>query len=348
MSESQTQQDPQHGEHPATGTWLKLDARDPEAEAAEAAYLKESSRVRRGVWIGNFVMGLFVAAVLTGTGYVLIPKLGAPAAATAAEFIGSAEQRAQAASLVTTLNGQVTLWKLQHNGRAPDFAQYSQWEQFAKPTDTFGVPLDGGARSGGPICGPYTQGRPANPINNLSSIWATDEPIGPGSTVSGGRAVGFVFHIPTLTFWVTDVAGNRVIDPAAAPEAVAGVSLAEAQKQQEAVATGTTRSVEAFKAALARYRSQHHNNLPDFNDFPGWDQLIKKTDARGLVTEKGEFGPYLERPLQNPHTGTARVQVVDKSPTLRFKALSSSVGYVLDSTSGKVWAVDAQGELVRE
>ena len=46
---------PQNDTPPSTGTWLKLDARDPEAEAAEEAYRKESARVRRGVWIGNFV-----------------------------------------------------------------------------------------------------------------------------------------------------------------------------------------------------------------------------------------------------------------------------------------------------
>ena len=51
---------PKNDNPPPTGTWLKIDARDPEAEAAEAAYLKESARVRRGVWIGNIFACLVV------------------------------------------------------------------------------------------------------------------------------------------------------------------------------------------------------------------------------------------------------------------------------------------------
>ena len=58
---------PANANPPETGTWLKLDARDPEAEAAEAAYLKESARVRRGVWIGNvfaFIVDYVLVALL--------------------------------------------------------------------------------------------------------------------------------------------------------------------------------------------------------------------------------------------------------------------------------------------
>src|SRR5215208_2112098 len=69
---------PQDSTPPATGTWLKLDARDPEAEAAEAAYRKESSRLRRGVWIGNCVALLLLGGVVAALGYVIIPRLGRP------------------------------------------------------------------------------------------------------------------------------------------------------------------------------------------------------------------------------------------------------------------------------
>src|SRR6476661_4303371 len=85
---------PDDKSHPTTGTWLKLDARDPEAEAAEKAYLQESARVRRGVWIGNFVAGFVVAAVVTALGYVFLPRLTKPsAAAAAAAIVGNDDQR---------------------------------------------------------------------------------------------------------------------------------------------------------------------------------------------------------------------------------------------------------------
>ena len=343
----QAKQPPQDETHPATGTWLKLDARDPEAEAAEAAYLKESARVRRGVWIGNIFACLVAGSILTGVGYVLIPRLGRPAGASAAQFIGSDDQRGDAATLVAKLSGQAIMWKLQHNDRLPDFGKYPEWEQFVQPTDTTGNTFEKAGKSGsGPVCGPYAQGKPVNPINGLSAVWVTNDEVLAGSPVGAGRAVGFVFNPNTLKFYVTDVAGTRVTDPSVARELAGGKSRAEIAREREAQEANLTTALAAFREKLAQYQRDHNNSLPDFNRYPGWDQLVEKTDANGKTSEAGQYGPYVERPLKNPYSGTARVQVVEKNPGLRFTATSASVAWVLDRSSGKVWPVDSEGQLM--
>ena len=345
--QQQYAQAPHNDNPPATGTWLKLDARDPEAEAAEAAYLKESARVRRGVWIGNIFAFLVVGGALTALGYVFIPKLGKPAGASAAQYVGTDDQRVDAAAFLVKLNGQTTMWKLQHYDRTPDFGQYPNWEQFTHTTHTSGVPLTADNRvAGAAICGPYTQGTPVNPLNGLSAVWVSNEPVLAGAPVGAGKPVGFVFHPSSLKFYVTDVAGTRVTDPAGPRESAGGKTRAEIAADQAALETELTKSLESFRAKLAQYQKDHNGSLPDFARYPGWDQLVEKTDSNGKTSESGQFGPYVERPLKNPYTGTARVQVVDKNPGLRFGAASASVAWVLDKSGGKVWAVDAEGQIM--
>ena len=342
------QQPPQNQNPPATGTWLRLDARDPEAEAAEKAYLQESARVRRGVWIGNFVAGFVVAAVLTGLGYVIVPRLGKPAGAIAAEVVGTDEQRREAVSLLARLQGQLTLWKMQHYDRFPDFKQYPDWEQFVSASDVRGTPIGAGTLSGGAVCGPYVQGKPVNPINGRSNVSVSDMETVPGDVVPGGPA-GFVFSNVSRKFFVTDVAGTKVIDPAATPEAEAAAAASPAanpQQQQQAKEVTLAATLQMLRAQLELYRLQHNDALPDFNLYPGWDQLLKKTNADGEIASDGKFGPYMDKAPKNPLTGTARVQVVTRTPGPTFKAVSETVGYVLDTKAAKIWAVDAEGQLV--
>ena len=351
VSETPSQpQKPQQGSpqpadqnHPTTGTWLRLDARDPEAEAAEKAYLQESARVRRGVWIGNFVAGFLVAAVLTGLGYVILPRLGKPAGAAAAEVFGSGQQRREAVALLANLHGQLTLWRLQHYDRKPSFGRFSDWEQFTQPTDTNGLPLGAGPKPGA-VCGPYLQGKPVNPINGRSNVVVSDMETAAGDVVPQGPA-GFVFSTASQKFFVTDVAGTRVIDPAAQvdPDPAALPSRPVKSADKEATLSAT---MQMLRAQLELYRLQHNDALPDFNLYPGWDQLTKKTDAAGEIVADGKFGPYMDKAPKNPLTGTARVQVVNKPPALSFKAVSDTVGYVLDTSTARVWPVDAEGRIV--
>jgi hypothetical protein len=238
------------------------------------------------------------------------------------------------------------MWKLQHNDRLHDFGKYPDWEQFVQPTDTAGNTFEKGGKASGPVCGPYAQGKPVNPINGLSAVWVTNDEVLAGSPVGAGRPVGFVFNPNTLKFYVTDVAGTRVTDPAAPRELAGGKSRADIAKEQEAQEANLTSGLATFREKLAQYQRDHNNSLPDFNRYPGWDQLVEKTDANGKTSEAGQFGPYVDRPVKNPYTGTARVQVVEKNPGLRFTATSASVAWVLDRSSGKVWAVDSEGQLM--
>jgi hypothetical protein len=174
----------------------------------------------------------------------------------------------------------------------------------------------------------------------------SDAPVPAGAPVGGGKPVGFVFHPAGLKFYVTDVSGTRVTDPSAPREHAGGKSREEIASEQAALDGALSKALGTFRDKLVQYQRDHAGRLPEFTRFPGWDQLIDRTDANGMTSESGQFGPYVERPLKNPYTGTARVQVVDKHPGLRFGAASASVGWVLDRSSGKVWAVDSEGQLM--
>ena len=337
---------PDDKSHPTTGTWLKLDARDPEAEAAEKAYLQESARVRRGVWIGNFVAGFVVAAVVTALGYVFLPRLTKPsAAAAAAAVVGNDDQRRDAAALVQQLSGQANMWKLQHYDRAPDFGRFPDWEQFTKMTSVTGS-LFISAKPGTQMCGPYLVSKPVNPINNRSNVFVSDVDLAPGEPVPS--PVGFVFNPGRCTFQVTDVSGMRVLDPLAKPniQPEEKPSPAAVAKERETQDVKFAATMQMLRAQLELYKLQHNDTLPDFNQFPNWEQLTRKTDASGTVVADGKFGPYVDKPVKNPLTGTARVQVVTRAPGKNFKAMSDTVGYVLDANSGKIWPVDKDGRLL--
>ena len=158
--------------------------------------------------------------------------------------------------------------------------------------------------------------------------------------------MGFVFSPGSLEFYVTDVAGTTVTDPSAPRELASGKSRDELLREQEALDTGVTHALDTFRDKLHQYQRDHGNRLPNFDRYPGWDQLLEKTDVDGKPSESGQFGPYVERPLRNPYTGTARVQSVDRHPGLRFTAMGASIAYVLDKSSGKVWAVDSKGQII--
>jgi hypothetical protein len=277
---------------------------------------------------------------------VFLPRLTKPsAAAAAAAVVGDEDQRRDAAALVSHLNGQANLWKLQHYDRAPEFHRFPNWEQFTQNTSTSGSMFISG-KAGTQMCGPYLSAKPVNPINGRSNVYVTDVDLAPGEPVPS--PVGFVFNPNRVTFQVTDVAGMRVIDPLARPnlEPEAKPNPAAVARERESQDVKFAAMMQMLRAQLELYKLQHNDALPDFNQFPNWEQLTRKTDAAGALVADGKFGPYVDKPLKNPLTGTARVQVVAKTPGKTFKAMSDTVGYVLDTAAGKIWAVDAEGRLL--
>jgi hypothetical protein len=165
-----------------------------------------------GTWV---TVGLVFVGLIGGAGYLFgarVLKAGRDYAAEVAA-VGTPEQRRQAQEVLENANSKLTLWKLQHQGRLPSFEAFGEWEQFTRATDITGKLSP--AR-GVPVCGPYLAAKPINPINNLSNVFTWEEgKVDVGSQLPAGAKAGFVYSKTAARLWVTDVAGTKVIDPAA-------------------------------------------------------------------------------------------------------------------------------------
>ena len=151
---------------------------------------------------------LLAVAVFKGGG-VTIANASAPAAPDEAPKGGEA-QRARAAAVVRVLEGQVTLWKIQHDGRLPDFARYPNWEQFLQTTDRAGSVSAGSDKTIRARLGPYLGSAPVNPLNGLSNVAVLRGPEADGDVLPGGPA-GFVIRLPGGDVLATDASGARIL-----------------------------------------------------------------------------------------------------------------------------------------
>jgi hypothetical protein len=124
-----------------------------------------------------------------------------------------------------------------------------------------------------------------------------------------------------------------------------GSAEATAQRPNAAAASLAT-AVGTARGQIALY-SQHHNGAhPDFAAHPDWEQLAQKTDAKGALSRTGQLGPYLDRKPSNPLRRGTRVQVVRQPPGASFRCTSEDVGFVFDTSAGKLYGVDADGKLL--
>lgn len=255
------------------------------------------------------------------------------------DTIGTTGQRMAADTVVSSLNNQLTLWKLQHNERLPDFITYPKWEQFTQFTDRAGRPSS--VRNADQLFGPYVQPAPVNPLNGLASVVTVDEPVKPGDVLPFGQSAGFVFSTATGRFSITDAPGTRVINPSARARTLGprpGGSPGDAGRRDAAEMV-----VETVRSQLELYRAQHAGRFPEFLTHPDWEQLTERTDENGAFDPAGKFGPYFERPPVNPGNGGTQVQVVRTPPGPGFLCTTPGVGYVFDASTGRIIALDPQG-----
>jgi hypothetical protein len=117
----------------------------------------------------------------------------------------------------------------------------------------------------------------------------------------------------------------------------------------DAKADSLANLLQTVRAQVELYRLQHRDEYPDFRAH-GWGQLTIRTDAAGASGEgtKHPFGPYLKTPPHNPLTGGEEVLIVRGYPKPDFRETDPKFGFVFDTVSGRLWALDANGELFDE
>lgn len=239
------------------------------------------------------------------------------------------------ARLVEILRSQVSLYKLQHGDRPPDFVRYPNGEQLCVRTDRNGV-----IAATAPY-GPYLDDFTRNPMNGHRKVAVVAGDVRPGQRIKGADW-GWVYCRGSGRIWALDEAGRVFDDAAVAPPPTQHASPAEAR----AALLG---ELHRLRAGIALYRLQHNDAPPDLKHYPNWEQLTRRTCVHGLPNAKGRYGPYYPRRPRNPMNGSAGVEVVARLPLGSYTpAGGASVGFVYETESGRVWATDQGGSLMRE
>ncbi|WP_428940013.1 hypothetical protein [Fontivita pretiosa] len=238
------------------------------------------------------------------------------------------------------LEATIQLYRSQHDGADPDFARLG-WRQLISPTDPTGRIVKSGT------CGPYLNAPPGNPLNGFSGVAVIDQPPHAGMHIAGER-MGFAFYAATGSFVGTDATGKRLLDPdlkRAYPGAFAfkpagnAADLAARRKNLLAI-------VQSLRQALAAYRIDHLDQLPDFRRYPDWQQLTARTDNDGTLNPRGRFGPYLRDIPINPLNGFHRVELAASAPAPGTIARASDIGYLLEPKAGQIWGLDESGVVI--
>ena len=114
-----------------------------------------------------------------------------------------------------------------------------------------------------------------------------------------------------------------------------------------------TVQVQAARSQIALFSLQHDDRLPDFLRYPGWEQLIQRTDRTGKpsggtrATGNFKYGPYLHEKPVNPLNVMSNVFVMPtgKSPASRIPG-EKTAGFVLHTPSRKLFLTDVTGTKV--
>ena len=110
----------------------------------------------------------------------------------------------------------------------------------------------------------------------------------------------------------------------------------QVRNEYAAKANSLVSELQTFRSQLELYKLQHDDKLPDFKTH-GWSELIKATNAAG-ETGKGDCGPYLQQAPINPLNGQSRILLTHKPLKQGFTYSKGDCGFVIDDTTGKVWA----------
>ena len=108
--------------------------------------------------------------------------------------------------------------------------------------------------------------------------------------------------------------------------------------------------LQTVRSKLELYKMQHLDQLPTAlavggAGIVGWTQMVEKTNADQSTTSSPAFGPYLQQPPINPLNNSSGVAVIKGNTDYGAGGSannSGSVGFILNSTTGKIWATSSR------
>jgi general secretion pathway protein G len=139
---------------------------------------------------------------------IVVSILGILAAIVLPEFQNHQQQARQTAAkdVLKTVRGQIELYKLQHNGRAPGYGgptgtslvsanTLSFTYQFVGTSTLTGISTISRTPAGSYVCGPYLNKMPVNPFNTLSTF--KDVPSGTEFSAAADNTTGWLYKRET-------------------------------------------------------------------------------------------------------------------------------------------------------
>jgi competence protein ComGC len=233
-------------------------------------------------------------------------------------------------AVLASLRTQIQLYQLQHDERVPDFARYPAFEQLTKRTYSDGRIADEktahNAPGGRRVVGPYLPSVPVNALNGKYKVAVVNGGVQPGQWV-GAADAGFVYSVALRKLYAADGSG-RVLDDGNVSVTDRAVSGGQ----------GTASMVQALVSQIMLYKLQHDDEVPDLNRYPKWEQLTSRTRTDGTPDPAGKHGPYLKNIPVNPRNNSSAVEVVERIPD--GWRPTKKVGFIFESSSGRVWITD--------
>ncbi|MFN4242115.1 MAG: type II secretion system protein [Tepidisphaerales bacterium] len=109
-----------------------------------------------------------------------------------------------------------------------------------------------------------------------------------------------------------------------------------------------TSQLQTLRSQIQLYALQHLDQYPPLLVAGGanaWDNMTVRTNADHTTTGTPQFGPYLQAPPVNSLNGSSSVGVVTGTTDFGSGGVANpagNVGWVFNSTTGKVWATSAR------
>jgi len=122
---------------------------------------------------------------------------------------------------------------------------------------------------------------------------------------------------------------------------------------QDARKNSLTSQLQTIRSQLELYKLQHLDQLPPALVASGgadsspacWADMTVKTNADHSTTGTPQFGPYLQAAPMNPLNNDSDVFVVTGAADYGSGGVATpsagDVGFILNSTTGKIWATSA-------
>ena len=100
-------------------------------------------------------------------------------------------------------------------------------------------------------------------------------------------------------------------------------------------------NVATVRSIIQTFRAHHEGVRPAFpSGATTIDALTQETNAAGVVTSGGGFGPYLVSMPENPFTGIATVKAVATAgapPVAADVTANDAGGWIYDVSVGNIW-----------